>query len=90
MVGVRPILAHFHRKLLLKGNETNRTFLASLFFILCLSAWFCEIIGVHAFFGAFLAGIIVPKEGKLVCRFFLLLFTRHNCLIDLPVTTSLV
>lgn len=34
--------------------------------MLCVSSWFAQIIGIHAFFGAFAFGIIcVPKEGIL-------------------------
>jgi Kef-type K+ transport system membrane component KefB len=33
--------------------------------ILFGSAFFTDIIGVHAIFGAFVAGIIVPREGGL-------------------------
>ena len=43
-----------------------RDYIAILFFgLLCASLW-TEIIGVHAFFGAFAFGIIVPKEYGLV------------------------
>ena len=43
----------------------------SLFFmtvtmmVLFGSAFFTDVIGVHAIFGAFLAGLIVPREGGL-------------------------
>ena len=30
------------------------------------SAFFMDVIGVHAIFGAFLAGLIIPQEGGLV------------------------
>jgi len=35
------------------------------FFGLLLSAWVAEIIGVHAFFGAFFFGLMLPKDGEL-------------------------
>jgi Kef-type K+ transport system membrane component KefB len=36
--------------------------MAIVFFVLLLSAYCSEIIGIHALFGAFLAGIIMPEE----------------------------
>ena len=48
------------------GDEFNRDYVAILFFLLaCASIW-TEIIGVHAFFGAFAFGVCVPKEHGLV------------------------
>ena len=48
------------------GDEFNRDYVAILFFLLaCASIW-TEIIGVHAFFGAFAFGVCVPKEYGLV------------------------
>jgi hypothetical protein len=34
--------------------------------MLLASSFVTESIGIHAFFGAFLAGVIVPKEGPFV------------------------
>ena len=43
------------------SKETlNKTVLAFIFFILFLSAYITELIGLHALFGAFLAGVIMP------------------------------
>ena len=43
------------------GEEFNRDYVAILFFLLaCASIW-TEIIGVHAFFGAFAFGVCVPQ-----------------------------
>ncbi|MDP4290681.1 MAG: cation:proton antiporter [Bacteroidota bacterium] len=43
------------------SKETlSKTVLAFIFFILFLSAYITEMIGLHALFGAFLAGVIMP------------------------------
>jgi len=42
----------------------NRTFLIGVFLLLIASAFFCDILGIHSFFGAFIAGIICPKSGQ--------------------------
>lgn len=41
-----------------------------LVFLLLGSAGISEIIGIHALFGAFLAGVILPKEGSVPSAFF--------------------
>lgn len=40
----------------------NQSMLAILFLVLLASAWVCEIIGIHALFGAFMAGVIMPLD----------------------------
>ena len=34
------------------------------FLLLLASSFFCEVLGIHSFFGAFIAGIICPKTGR--------------------------
>lgn len=47
------------------SKETlSKTVLAFIFFILFLSAYFTELIGLHALFGAFLAGVIMPHATE--------------------------
>jgi Kef-type K+ transport system membrane component KefB len=41
------------------------TFMTVVIIVLFGSAFFTDIIGVHAIFGAFLAGCIVPRKGGL-------------------------
>jgi Kef-type K+ transport system membrane component KefB len=58
---VRPILKK------LSTQKTPHSFirqstLAIIFVILLLSAYCCEVIGIHALFGAFMAGVIMPLE----------------------------
>lgn len=46
------------------GNMVLGQFMLAVIFVLVfLSAWTTEWIGVHAIFGAFLVGIIVPRVG---------------------------
>ena len=42
----------------------NTDIVAISFFILLLSAYFTEIIGIHALFGSFIAGVIMPNNIK--------------------------
>ncbi len=44
------------------GKKINRGTVAKSFFVLLLSAYIAEIIGIHALFGAFLAGVIMPHQ----------------------------
>lgn len=58
---IRPLL----KKVLLKYNRhqlIGRSMIAIIFMVMLLSAYITEIIGIHALFGAFLAGVIMPDE----------------------------
>ncbi|CAF1100810.1 unnamed protein product, partial [Didymodactylos carnosus] len=61
---VRTILVKIHAYLVAKNDEMNRMFLIGVFLVLIASAMFCDLLGIHSFFGAFIAGIICPKTGK--------------------------
>jgi Kef-type K+ transport system membrane component KefB len=61
---VRPALAKYHEHLMEKDDEMNKTFLVVIIFNLLLAGLFCELLGIHSFFGAFVAGLISPKKGK--------------------------
>ena len=58
---VRPALA---RLASVSGDNTviKRSVMAALFVVLLLSAYCCEVIGIHALFGAFMAGLVMPRE----------------------------
>jgi Kef-type K+ transport system membrane component KefB len=43
-------------------EKVDKTVISLSFFILLLSAYFTEIIGIHALFGAFIAGVIMPDN----------------------------
>jgi Kef-type K+ transport system membrane component KefB/nucleotide-binding universal stress UspA family protein len=57
---VRPALARW-------ADRTNvalsQNLVAGVIVLLLLSAWTTELIGIHALFGAFMFGAILPKEG---------------------------
>jgi len=65
IIVVRWILKKVYKRLSDQGKETDINFIVCLFFDLLLSAWVAEIIGVHAFFGAFFFGLMLPKDGEL-------------------------
>jgi Kef-type K+ transport system membrane component KefB len=51
-----------------KGEMGYNTLTAIIFTLLLLSSWSTEVIGIHALFGAFLAGIIIPKNAAMKNR----------------------
>jgi Kef-type K+ transport system membrane component KefB len=61
---VRPALTKFTKRFLSEGT-IHKSLVATAFFTMLLSAYFSEIIGIHALFGAFLAGVIMPQNQKL-------------------------
>jgi len=46
----------------IKTESIDSTVIAISFFMLLISAYFTEIIGIHALFGAFIAGVIMPEN----------------------------
>jgi Kef-type K+ transport system membrane component KefB len=58
---VRPVL---RRLLPARGRPDLGRFSAAMILLL-LSAWATEALAVHALFGAFLAGLVIPKGGRL-------------------------
>jgi Kef-type K+ transport system membrane component KefB/nucleotide-binding universal stress UspA family protein len=59
---IRPFL----RRLAARGvsrESLTQNLVAVTFLILLLSSWITEFIGIHALFGAFLLGAIMPREG---------------------------
>jgi len=60
---VRPLLAHSARRWQRRGGS-QRT-IATILLLLLLSSFATEAIGIHALFGAFVLGAIVPREGDL-------------------------
>lgn len=57
---VRPLLKQAIERQLTQGKE--KTAVAMVFLTLLISAWITEVIGIHALFGAFLAGVIMPVQ----------------------------
>ncbi len=67
---VKYSLKFIHKFLVKRNDEMNPVFLIGIFLVLIASAFFCEILGIHSFFGAFIAGIVCPKSGKLTSHLF--------------------
>lgn len=59
---VRPFLARVAARNTGREGLTQNV-VAVTFVLLFLSAWATELIGIHALFGAFLMGAIIPREG---------------------------
>ncbi len=51
-----------------KGKISDNTLMAIVFTVLLSSSWATEAVGIHALFGAFLAGIVIPKNKSLQNR----------------------
>jgi Kef-type K+ transport system membrane component KefB len=60
---VRPLLERFLASLRARGDE--RTWMAVVLLMVLCSAMVTEIIGIHALFGAFFAGVVMPKDTTL-------------------------
>lgn len=58
---VRPLLFNVSRVYASK-EALNKNVVAFIFIVLLASAYITEIIGIHALFGAFLAGAIIPND----------------------------
>jgi len=61
---VRPLLRRVAERMVTREGLTANV-VAIVFLVLCFSAGLTELIGIHALFGAFLFGAILPKEGRL-------------------------
>ncbi len=61
--GVRPLLKKMSEIYVSKEN-LNKTVVAIIFVMVLSSAYITEMIGIHALFGAFFAGVIMPQNSK--------------------------
>lgn len=64
LFAVRPILKKLSVRYFADGN-LHGNFIAFVFLVLLASAYTAELIGIHALFGAFLAGAIMPNNFTL-------------------------
>jgi Kef-type K+ transport system membrane component KefB len=62
---VRPVLRRAGEKILAKHGSLTSGWVAAVLFSLLVSAGITEAIGIHALFGAFLFGAVLPREGGL-------------------------
>jgi Kef-type K+ transport system membrane component KefB len=58
---IKPWLQKISEKRI-KEEKIDKTVIGISFFLLLLSAYFTEIIGIHALFGSFIAGVIMPNN----------------------------
>lgn len=63
--GVRPFVARL-RLLYEREGRVSQTVLAIVLLLTLASAWLTERIGIHALFGAFLMGAVMPKDPGFV------------------------
>ncbi|KAJ1969505.1 K(+)/H(+) antiporter [Dispira parvispora] len=61
----RPLLHKFFVYTNAFENGPNQQVMVVIFVLVLASAWFTEIIGVHAIFGGFLIGVIIPHDHGL-------------------------
>ncbi|MBS1598021.1 MAG: cation:proton antiporter [Bacteroidetes bacterium] len=62
LIIVRPIMQKIQMRYE-KNKTMSKTMMAIVFIVLLLSAYATETIGIHALFGAFLAGMIMPQDA---------------------------
>jgi len=60
---IKPWLQKISDKRINK-NTINKTAIGISFFLLLLSAYYTEIIGIHALFGSFIAGVVMPNNTR--------------------------
>ncbi|PIA16804.1 hypothetical protein COEREDRAFT_80880 [Coemansia reversa NRRL 1564] len=64
MLLVKPAyMWYLRRNGVLKGREPSQLVLFVTFMMVLISAFFTDAIGIHAIFGGFLVGVIVPHDG---------------------------
>jgi len=61
---VRPLLSLLHGYFFRRNDEFNIYLIVTCLLILVAAAFTSELINIHAFFGAFLAGLIIPRQPK--------------------------
>ncbi len=61
---VRPLLVRLARRVT-SSAELGHDRIAAVMLVLFASSWATELIGIHALFGAFLLGAILPRDGGL-------------------------
>jgi Kef-type K+ transport system membrane component KefB len=62
---VRPLLQKYAARVLDADGITS-ALVGTIVIVTLGSAWLTEVLGVHALFGAFLAGIVMPKDERFV------------------------
>ncbi len=61
---IKPFMKKLSEKFVFRGQIT-RPYVAMSILVLLVSAYVAEVIGIHALFGAFLAGVTIPHDPKI-------------------------
>ncbi|UJR28167.1 hypothetical protein I4U23_009421 [Adineta vaga] len=62
---IRPILKWIHGCYLRREDDTNVYLVVGCFLLLLIASFTTEVMGIHAFFGAFISGLCIPRRGEL-------------------------
>ncbi|CAF0903180.1 unnamed protein product [Adineta ricciae] len=62
---IRPALKWIHGYYLRRENDTNVYLVVGCFLLLLVASFTTEVMGIHAFFGAFVSGLCIPRKGEL-------------------------
>jgi len=62
---VKPLMLRLSSKFSDSTGQVTRPFIAISILLLLVSAYMAEIIGIHALFGAFLAGVTIPADQRI-------------------------
>jgi Kef-type K+ transport system membrane component KefB len=62
---VKPMMLRLSQKFGDETGQIKRPFVAFAILVLLISAYVAEIIGIHALFGAFLAGVTIPADQRI-------------------------
>ncbi|MEW6774972.1 MAG: cation:proton antiporter, partial [Bdellovibrionota bacterium] len=62
---VRPFMRRFGARIANREGLTQNV-VAAVLLLLLVSSWATELIGIHALFGAFLFGVVMPREGNFI------------------------
>ncbi|CAF4282221.1 unnamed protein product [Rotaria socialis] len=64
LVIVRPLLSLLHVYYLRRNDECNIYFIVVCLLLLVIASLATEVINIHAFFGAFIAGLVIPRHQQ--------------------------
>ncbi len=64
LIIVRPLLSLLYRYYIRRNDEYNIYLIVICLLVLVAASFTSEIINIHAFFGAFLSGLVVPRRQK--------------------------
>ncbi|CAF0837335.1 unnamed protein product [Didymodactylos carnosus] len=62
---VKPLLGLLHKFYVKKNDEFNIYLVVVCLMLLIVSAFTTQVINIHAFFGSFICGLIIPRSGTL-------------------------